>query len=156
MLGRMGREDMRAGDSDRKAVADQLKTALDEGRLDLSEYDERLQRAYAAKTYADLDGLLGDLPGTVPVQHSQIQPAAPAPPVGAPGHPWAPSGRQVAHWVGPYAGVVLVCTLIWLVTSLSAGHVTYFWPVWMLIPLILGFFGQWFGDGSKGGRGRRR
>lgn len=67
---------MRAGDSDRQAVVDQLKTALDEGRLDLSEYDERLQRTYAAKTYEDLDGLLDDLPGTVPVRHSQVQPVA--------------------------------------------------------------------------------
>ena len=49
---------MRAGDADRQAVADSLKPALDEGRLDLHEYDERLQRAYAAKTYGDLDGLL--------------------------------------------------------------------------------------------------
>jgi hypothetical protein len=155
MLGRMGREEMRAGDSDRKAVADQLKAALDEGRLDLSEYDERVQRTYGAKTYADLDGLLDDLPGTVPVQHSQVQPAASAPPVGAPAQATRPVGRQIAHWVGPYAGVILVCTLIWLITSVSAGHVTYFWPVWMLIPLILGVFGQWFGDGGRRDRRRR-
>jgi hypothetical protein len=153
MLGRMGREDMRAGDSDRKAVAEQLKTALDEGRLDLSEYDERIQRTYAAKTYADLDGLLTDLPGTVPVQHAQIQPATPAaPPTPQP----ASQGRQIAQWVGPYAGVILVCTLIWLVTSLSAGHLTYFWPVWMLIPLILGVTGQVFGRGDRGRDRRRR
>src|SRR3954464_8424784 len=114
----MGREDMRAGDSDRKAVADQLKGALDEGRLDLSEYDERIQRTYAAKTYADLDGLLDDLPGTVPVQPSQVPPAAPAPPVGTTaGRPPSP-GRQMAQWVGPYAGVILVCTVIWLITSI--------------------------------------
>ncbi|WP_433300653.1 DUF1707 SHOCT-like domain-containing protein [Actinoplanes sp. CA-030573] len=151
----MGREDMRAGDSDRKVVAEQLKTALDEGRLDLSEYDERIQRTYAAKTYADLDGLLDDLPGTVPVQHSQIQPAASAPPPGAPAHPGHPAGRQIAHWVGPYAGVILVCTVIWAITSASAGHLTYFWPVWMLIPLIFGVFGQWFGDGGRRDRRRR-
>jgi hypothetical protein len=152
MLGRMGREDMRAGDGDRKAVAEQLKTALDEGRLDLGEYDDRLQRAYAAKTYADLDGLLTDLPGTVPVQHSQIQPATPA---GAPVPPTASKARQIAQWAGPYAGVILVCTVIWLVTSISAGHLTYFWPVWMLIPLIFGVSGQWFGGGG-GRRDRRR
>jgi hypothetical protein len=152
----MGREDMRAGDGDRKAVADQLKTALDEGRLDLGEYDERLQRTYAAKTYADLDGLLDDLPGTVPVQHSQIQPAAPTAAVGGSVHPTSPGARQIAQWVGPYAGVILVCSLIWLVTSISAGHATYFWPVWMLIPLILGVFGQWFGDGGRRRDRRRR
>jgi hypothetical protein len=152
----MGREDMRAGDGDRKQVADQLKTALDEGRLDLSEYDERIQRTYAAKTYADLDGLLDDLPGTVPVQHSQVQPAAPAPPVGIPTNPPYSAGRQMAHWVGPYAGVILICTLIWLITSISSGQLQYFWPVWMLIPLVLGVFGQWFGDGGRRDRRRRR
>ena len=47
----MGRDEMRAGDGDRQAVADKLKAALDEGRLDLHEYDERLQQTYAAKTY---------------------------------------------------------------------------------------------------------
>jgi hypothetical protein len=146
MLGRMGREGMRAGDSDRKAVADQLKQALDEGRLDLSEYDERLQQTYGAKTFADLDGLLDDLPGTVPVQHSQVQPAAaPPPPSAAPA-----AGQPVDNrppWLGGYAGVVVVCTLIWLFTMVASGHWIYPWPVWTLIPLVLGFFGQ---------RGRRR
>ena len=147
---------MRAGDGDRKQVADQLKTALDEGRLDLSEYDERIRRTYAAKTYADLDGLLDDLPGTVPVQHSQVQPAAPSPPIGAPANRPYSTGRQMAHWVGPYAGVILVCTLIWLIISIISGQLQYFWPVWMLIPLVLGVFGQWFGDGGRRDRRRRR
>jgi hypothetical protein len=142
MLGCMGREGMRAGDSDRKAVADQLKTALDEGRLDLSEYDERLQKTYAAKTFVDLDGLLDDLPGTVPPQQSQVQPA----PVPAAGPAIGPSiGSQWARWTGPYGGAFAVCVLIWAVTSLSAGHPVYFWPVWMLIPIVLGVGGQWFG-----------
>lgn len=146
MLGRMGREDMRAGDGDRKQVADQLKSALDEGRLDLNEYDERVQRAYSAKTYGDLDGLLDDLPGTVPVQHSQIQPVP---------SPLAPvAGAEAAkvdnrQWMGGYAGVVVVCTLIWLFTMVASRHWIYPWPVWMLIPLVLGFFG-----GRFGGRGR--
>nr|WP_230414830.1 DUF1707 domain-containing protein [Micromonospora tarapacensis] len=64
-----GQDGMRAADSDRQAVAERLRVALDEGRLDLHEYDERLQRAYAARTYAELDALVGDLPapaGAVP------------------------------------------------------------------------------------------
>jgi len=135
---------MRAGDSDRKAVADQLKLALDEGRLDLSEYDERLQRTYGAKTFADLDGLLDDLPGTVPPQQSQVQPATSAAgPATAPG-PARSGANQVARWVGPYGGVILVCIIIWAITSASARHLTYFWPVWMLIPLVLGVAGQFF------------
>lgn len=147
MLGRMGRDEMRAGDADRKAVADQLKTALDEGRLDLSEYDERIQRAYGAKTFGDLDGLLDDLPGTVPAARSQVQPAAPGPvaPV-----PRGVSGGQVARWVGPYGGVFVVCVLIWAITSMAAGQLAYFWPVWLLIPFVLGVFGQWFGHDRRG------
>jgi uncharacterized protein DUF1707 len=146
MLGLMGREDMRAGDGDRRAVAEQLKTALDEGRLDLSEYDERLQRTYSAKTFADLDGLLSDLPGTRPVEHSQIQPAAAAAPGGAPAQAERSLGRQILHWTGPYGSVVLVCVVIWAITSASAGHLTYFWPIWTLIPLIFLVSGQAFGD----------
>jgi hypothetical protein len=143
----MARDEMRAGDSDRQAVADQLKTALDEGRLDLSEYDERLQKTYGAKTFGDLKGLLKDLPGTVPVQHSQVKPASsPSAPAAQP-HPHPhPGFGQVARWTGPYGGVFLVCTAIWLVTSLSAGHLTYFWPVWMLFPIVLGIGAQWRAD----------
>src|ERR687890_2400976 len=53
---------MRAADADRQKIADQLKAALDEGRLSLHEYDERVAQAYAARTYADLLGLVTDLP----------------------------------------------------------------------------------------------
>jgi uncharacterized protein DUF1707 len=154
MLELMGREGMRAGDADRKAVTDQLKLALDEGRLDLSEYDERLQKTYAAKTFADLDGLLDDLPGTVPPQQSQVQPAAPAT-APAPMAPARSTANQVARWVGPYGGVIAICVLIWAITCLSAGHFVYFWPVWMLIPLVLGVAGQWFGHGHGDGDERR-
>src|ERR687885_815865 len=49
------RPDMRASDADRTVVAERLQTALDEGRLSLTEYDERLQQTYAARTYGDLD-----------------------------------------------------------------------------------------------------
>ena len=135
---------MRAADSDRKAVADQLKAALDEGRIDLNEYDERVQRAYAAKTYGDFAGLLDDLPGTIPVHDARLQPAQAAP-VESPARP---TRGEAAHWVSPYAGVIAVCVLIWVITSVSAGHLTYFWPVWMLIPLVLGVVGQWSGHGG--------
>jgi len=53
---------LRAADSDREKVAEQLKAALDEGRLSLHEYDERVGEAYAAKTYQELLVLLTDLP----------------------------------------------------------------------------------------------
>jgi hypothetical protein len=65
------RGEMRAGDSDREAVAERLRIAVHEDRLDLYEYDERLQQAYAAKTYAELDGLLRDLPDPAAPERAQ-------------------------------------------------------------------------------------
>ncbi len=53
---------MRASDADRYKIADRLKAALDEGRLSLHEYDDRVREAWAARTYADLHGLVTDLP----------------------------------------------------------------------------------------------
>lgn len=60
---------LRVADTDRQAVADRLGTALREGRLDLAEYDERLRRAYAARTYHELDDLLTDLPAPTSTGH---------------------------------------------------------------------------------------
>ncbi|MFF5080226.1 DUF1707 domain-containing protein [Actinoplanes sp. NPDC000266] len=122
----MSRDQMRAGDDDRRQTADTLKTALDEGRLDLAEYDERLQRAYAAKTYAELDLLIADLPGSQPAQ-----PAPVAKPVKA--------GREATvEWVGQvwsaWAFVTLLTTAIWLITSLAGNEWQYFWPIWVAGP----------------------
>jgi hypothetical protein len=52
----------RAADVDRDAVAERLRLAAREGRLELWELDDRLGRAYRAKTYGDLETLLADLP----------------------------------------------------------------------------------------------
>ena len=52
----------RAADADREAVAERLRIAAGEGRIDLAELDERLDRAYAAKTYGQLRVLVADLP----------------------------------------------------------------------------------------------
>src|SRR2546423_7689249 len=53
---------LRASDADRERVAEILRTAATEGRLDLNELDERLATVYAAKTYAELEPVVRDLP----------------------------------------------------------------------------------------------
>jgi hypothetical protein len=53
---------LRASDADRERVADLLHRATVEGRLTAGELEERLQQAYAAKTFADLEVLTRDLP----------------------------------------------------------------------------------------------
>jgi len=56
-------DQLRISDADRHRVAEVLREAAGEGRLDLEELDERLEAAYAAKVYADLVPILADLPG---------------------------------------------------------------------------------------------
>jgi hypothetical protein len=53
---------MRIGDAERTDVADRLAKHFSDGRLDETEFGERLDRAMRAKTMADLSGLLADLP----------------------------------------------------------------------------------------------
>ncbi len=53
---------MRAADADRDHVVEVLSMAYSEGRLSKDEYDGRLENALSARTYADLDQLVTDLP----------------------------------------------------------------------------------------------
>ncbi|WP_051580679.1 DUF1707 SHOCT-like domain-containing protein [Pseudonocardia acaciae] len=106
----------RAGDADRQKVADRLRQALDDGRLTLLEYDERLRAAYGSLTYGELAKVTSDLPATAPA----------APPEQAP--PKAPSParsyliRQGRGWLG---GAVIT-NGIWAATSGFDWH--HYWP----------------------------
>lgn len=71
---------IRASDADREAVVATLREAYTAGRLTRDEFDERMNAAYAGKTWGDLRGLTVDLP-TQPVLGSDVpdrQPALPA------------------------------------------------------------------------------
>ena len=58
---------MRAASADRERAVDVLKAGFAEGRLTQEEYNERMGRAYAARTYGELTTLTADLPaGAVP------------------------------------------------------------------------------------------
>jgi len=66
---------LRISDADRHQVAEVLRQAAGEGRIDLDELDQRLDATYAARTYADLVPITLDLPtladGTVPSQRPE-------------------------------------------------------------------------------------
>jgi Domain of unknown function (DUF1707) len=128
-----GQGSHRAADTDRQAVADRLRRAHDEGRLGFAEYDDRLARAYAAVTYADLEPLVADLPAEVP----PVRPAAPVR-TGVAAAAKQGSGRGV-----PGVLVVLwtvwacgfgVNLLVWALVSLGNGRPDTFWPQWLLVP----------------------
>lgn len=137
---------MRAGDADRQQVVDRLRVAMDEGRLTLDEYDERVSKAYASQTYADLKELLTDLPSTTPVSRSQL--AGVNPILHPQLDPMADKKRRRRDrdrrnikkiWSG-WAGMSFVLTGIWFLTELSDGFDELdFWPIWPIgiVALIL-------------------
>ncbi|MCX4819114.1 DUF1707 domain-containing protein [Streptomyces sp. NBC_01142] len=55
---------MRASDADRDRIADILRDALAEGRIDAEEHSERIDAVYRAKTVGELEPLVRDLPAT--------------------------------------------------------------------------------------------
>lgn len=59
----------RAADTDRIQLAQLLGDAVAHGQLPMSEYEDRLAKAYAAQTYDELDGLRADLPGSSVCPH---------------------------------------------------------------------------------------
>lgn len=115
-----GRASLRAGDTDRQAVAERLSGALEEGRLTVPEYDERLREVYAARTYGELERVTADLPASspatarVPSRERRI---------GRPG---------VVDAFRPWLGVALILNVIWLVTSIARGEANFYWPMFPL------------------------
>lgn len=67
---------LRASDADRDAVADRLRQASVEGRLEPDELEDRLHAAFRARTYGELDRLLTDLPVQWRRRRADVVPAA--------------------------------------------------------------------------------
>lgn len=75
---------LRISDAERHQVAEILREAAGEGRIDLDELDQRLEATYAARTYADLVPITFDLPAQRPAAHPAPAPSPRPSPV-APG-----------------------------------------------------------------------
>src|SRR5262245_66086513 len=111
---------LRASDADRDAVAERLRQAAVEGRLDPDELEQRLHRALRAKTYGDLDRLLGDLPAK-PVK-------------------WERPRGGVAPAAGFAFGMVLktIVALAILAAVLAAAAATFaWWMLWLIVFIAL-------------------
>jgi hypothetical protein len=132
------RPDLRASDADRQQVVERLRGALDEGRLKMDEYLERMGLAYEAVTYGDLVPLYRDLPEARPVARPQdAPPQAPVP---------APQADVVSR--GAFASlptplkvlwtiwltVVSINVVVWVLVSATTAHLIYPWPLWVAGP----------------------
>ncbi|MCC3762432.1 DUF1707 domain-containing protein [Glycomyces sp. TRM65418] len=142
---------LRISNADRDKAIQQLQAALDEGRIDLVEFDERAKGAYEAKTNAELDLIFEDLPGGRPkegeVAVGDRAPAdADAPRENAAprsGHSW--HGGDWMHGMPALRALIVVggiCTMIWLAGAISSGDFGGFWPIWPIMGLSIATFVQ--------------
>jgi hypothetical protein len=107
-----------AGSADRERTVGVLRAAFTEGRLNQDELDDRVARAYAARTYGDLWTLVADLPaGPLPypggLPYQQASPAVP------------PSAEPDTSWHSAAALVItalVIFTLAALVTAIATAH----------------------------------
>ena len=96
--------DVLASDSERDQVAETLRTHAAAGRLDPDELEDRLERAFAARTRADLEPLVADLPTP------------------------KPRPRREIPRIPPVVPLAILLVAIWALTG--AG---YFWPIWPML-----------------------
>jgi len=139
---------IRASDADRDRTAALLREHHAAGRLTAEEFNERLDKAYAAKTLGDLDQLLSDLPG-IDLYQLPDRSVERRGPTSFPGLPWllAPRGGGVSPawrtaW-GSLAAVGLVAFLVWL----TSGH-PGLWFLWVAGVCGLFMCGRWASGGS--------
>lgn len=81
---------VRMSDADREAVAERLRTAVGEGRLTLDEFEQRVAGVFAARTFAEVEPFVADLPGG---------PVAPRAPEQAELRTTAASLKRTGRWV---------------------------------------------------------
>ncbi|WP_460538924.1 DUF1707 SHOCT-like domain-containing protein [Glycomyces halotolerans] len=148
---------LRISNADRDEAVALLKRALDEGRLELSEFDERTRAVYGAKTNAELDLVFDDLPFGRTDDRSPSTFDAPADDRAEReqdghghvhhrhGHRGLPSSLHGLVWVA------VPTITIWLLSSIVSGEVQYFWPAWPVGIMAAIFLAQWLtGDRDDG------
>jgi Domain of unknown function (DUF1707) len=130
---------IRASDADRDRAAAALREHLAAGRLTTEEFDERLDKAYVAKTLGELDDLMADLPrtGPGPLPGTSLERSAARPPLtsrGSAGPVETGHGRFSPAWRaawGSWLGVSLFLLVIWLASGASGG----LWFLWVALAL---------------------
>ena len=112
---------IRTSDQERERIAEILRAAMAEGRLNLEEGEERLTAAYAAKYRDDLRPLTADLPD------GGRRALADTPEVRL------ATRRHLRRHASFVAVVALLLTGIWVLS-----HAVFFWPAIPIFFLVMG------------------
>ena len=107
------RSDLRVSDADRERAVKVLTTHTSEGRLSLDEFSDRVGEVYAARTFADLDATLRELP---------VEPIA---------RPLPDRRRRTFEGL-PWIRIGVVIAIVWAVVGAVVATFAVF-PVWLII-----------------------
>jgi Domain of unknown function (DUF1707) len=127
----------RAGDAEREQTADRLRRSHTEGRLDVQELQDRIDRCYAAKTVGELRAIVADLPGDDDATRRF-------------------AGRRSLRSMRLFPVFPIVLTIL-LISALFHAHGHGHWfGLWLLLPLFfLTRFWLWRGRPWRMGRRSR-
>jgi len=125
--------DLKATDADRDVAADALREAYADGRLTRHEYDERSATALGARTIGTFLPLLVDL-----------LPAGQAAAIHDPSADLRAKAvqryeRDLHDARNGWMFVSVVTLVIWGVTSLASGQWLFFWPVFPIVGVGIGY-----------------
>ncbi len=134
---------IRASDADRDRTVTLLREHLAAGRLDNMEFDDRMEKALAAKTLGELDLLMADLPGIdlyrLPDARLTRQPMQAQ-----------PARRHREHWRAAWGSWFTVSLVLFVIWALG-GH-GYVWPLWIAGPWAAILVGDWVAGSHRRGR----
>jgi small-conductance mechanosensitive channel len=113
---------LRASDEDRERIVDRLRRAAAEGRIASDELEQRVSTALKARTYAELEATVADLPG--------------------PERSGPPTRRSAAGWtltvVRDHPVLLVVAIPVLAVVTAALLAATIVWTVLVLVVLMIG------------------
>ncbi|MCD0442267.1 DUF1707 domain-containing protein [Glycomyces sp. A-F 0318] len=136
----MDRDQMRASESDRQVVMERLRQAVEEGRLDVAEYQDRVDAAMQARVYSELDVLIADLQQLSPpgFAEQQVEPTREMRPPLSKANQQLRDGQEPRPSKWKITGVAAaIIVAIGLVLFIAAPELFLYLAIGVLVVLVL-------------------
>ncbi|GAA1677711.1 DUF1707 domain-containing protein [Glycomyces endophyticus] len=123
-LERYGDRTMRIGNPERGALTEILRSAVDQGYIDLDEYEKRVDVLLAAQTVGDAEVVLADLPSYQRLLEAE-----------------EPEKLRTPDWIKwmwfGFSIPIGINLGVWVVVEALTESSIYFWPIWVMVPLLV-------------------
>ncbi|MCU4298930.1 DUF1707 domain-containing protein [Brevibacterium permense] len=147
---------VRASDADRAVVSDVLSEGYALGQLDVTEFDERTEAAAKIKMLGEVPALIEDLVLADPAESGPLDDAGRARALARLNDDRVPitpeqidaaaqkyyRDRVRRSLLGAVAGPVGIVLAIWAISSIASGQFIFFWPIFVIIPMLFGGLGR--------------